>query len=142
MKNMVWKTLSLLMTLLLVMGCISSAGFCAADAADSTSLSTGDVIAYGSYPQDKVKDSDLLTALNALSLSWQSYGYSSGAGSAGTAKVGDYMQYADVVYDDDMYRAVRFSQYRPSKTSDSATEDQSEQDDNGYSINTVYWFKY
>lgn len=49
------------------------------------------------------------------------------------------MQYADVEYDGERYRGVKFTQYRMDTTTYSTT---TWQDDNGYDTGTVYWFRY
>lgn len=96
----------------------------------------------GSYPQSRVTDDKILSQLNSLSLSWLSYGYYSGDGSLGSMKKSDYMQYADVMLNDLKYRAVKFSNYRPGMTISSSSTGNSYQDNNGYYIDTVYWFIY
>ena len=103
---------------------------------------TGDIGSFGSYPQTLVTDSEKLTALNALTLNWVSYGYYSGTGGWNTPTAKDYMQYADVTYKGDRYRAVKFTSYRPFITYYSSSDTNSSQDENGYITNTVYWFKY
>ncbi len=112
-----------------------------AEAATATDYEVGDIVEFGSYPQSKVEDSATLNALNAKTLSWKSYGYYSGNGSYGSMTAKDYMRYADVSYNGDKYRAVKFSHYRPYYTYSSSYTN-TYQDDNGYSPNTVYWFKY
>ena len=57
-----------------------------------------------------------------------------------TAK--DYMKYTDIVYDGSKYRGVYFSEYRPCHIGDISSAINSFQDENGYLINTIYWFKY
>jgi len=86
----------------------------------STPYKTGDIIEYGSYPQSKVTDTSLITALNSCSLSAEQ----------------------TVMYNGEKYRKVIFSQYTPYFTGAPATTTYSYQDDNGYYINTVYWFKF
>ena len=54
----------------------------------------------------------------------------------------DYMKYADFFLNDVKYRAVKFTKYRPIKTSFSSSAAKSYQDDNGYSLNTTSYFKY
>ena len=100
----------------------------------------GDIIEFGSYPQSQVTDEETLAALNALSISWQSYGYhvTNDMFHAGD----DFMQYADTVLDKVRYRAVRFSQYRPTRTGGFPGFSYSLQDDNGYYPDTTYWFRY
>ena len=60
-------------------------------------------------------------------------------------KPGDWMEYADIDINGDGandYRAVRFTQYRPYYTEYSSSPDYSYQDDNGYTVNNIYYFKY
>ncbi len=104
-----------------------------------------DIIEFGSYPQSEVtKESDSATyaKLEAASKNWVSYGYYSGDGSYGSMKQGDWMQYADISLGGAKYRAVRFTQYRPYYTEYSSSPDYSYQDDNGYTVNNIYYFKY
>lgn len=98
-------------------------------------------IEFGSYPQSRVTDSDTLKKLNALDIKWISYGYYSGSGAVGTAKSGDYMKYTDVVMGGVKYRGVYFTEYRPMYTHKSHSA-KTYQDNNGYYVNTVYWFRY
>ena len=102
----------------------------------------GDIVEFGSYPQSKVTDSSLVSALNGVSKTWVSYGYYSGDGSYGSMKPGDWMKYADFTYNGTKYRAVTFSQYRPFYTSCSSCSSYTYQDDNGYTTNNIYYFKY
>jgi hypothetical protein len=82
----------------------------------------GDIITLGSYPQTEVTDSSLISILNYLD---------EGSGT--------------VYYEGERYKKVYFEQYT---TSDpdfqelSNPEGYSSQDENGYYINTAYWFKY
>lgn len=98
-----------------------------------------DYIYFGSYPQSEVKDSNLkksLTNIAGSTSSWQSYGYYI------KGYKSNFMVYKDVTYDGQKYRGVYFSQYRPRDPQVGSSLDNSDQDDNGYRINTVYWFKY
>ena len=52
------------------------------------------------------------------------------------------MKYADFTYNGTKYRAVTFSQYRPRWTSDSSSASKTYQDNNGYTPNNIYYFKY
>ena len=105
-----------------------------ADAAHTWAV--GDIGTFGSYPQTRVTDGALLSALNAQPLDWVSYGYYiSGSQS-------DYMKYADVTYGGNKYRAVKFTSYRPYYTTDSSSASSTYQDENGYFTGTAYWFKY
>lgn len=114
-------------------------------AEDSNTYNVGDIIQFGSYPQTKVTDETILTALNEAVPewdSWTSYGYYTGTGSTGTMVQGDWMRYTDVMYGGNKYRGVKFTQYRPDWTYVTSSSSNSYQDDNGYSTNTVYWFKF
>ncbi len=132
----------ILCVLLVVLMCLASAtigGFeLTAEAAD---YKVGDIIQFGSYPQSEVKDEALIAELNALAHSWDdwtSYGYYSGTGDFGTMVQGDWMRYTDIIYNGNKYRGVKFTKYRPYYTYSS----HSNQYDNGYYTNTVYWFKF
>ena len=54
----------------------------------------------------------------------------------------DYMWYIDVEENGAKYRGVYFTSYRPKQALDASNEANSEQDDNGYFIDTTYWFEY
>ncbi len=109
---------------------------------NATEYKVGDLVEFGSYPQTEVKDEATLNALNSKSLNWISYGYYSGNGETGSMVQSDYMKYADVTYNGTKYRAVKFTEYRPQLTTDVSPYSNSEQNYNGYTTNTTYWFKY
>ena len=117
-------------------------------AADTTygDLKKGDIIEFGSYPQTKEVNPKIISALNDILTDdmWVSYGYYIGTGTEydGNMTASDYMKYADLELNGEKYRAVRFSQYRPTVTSDVSSEATSAQDNNGYELNTTYFFKY
>ena len=55
------------------------------------------------------------------------------------------MYYIDVDYDNNGvldFRGVYFTQYRPYISQNNSSKDDSNQDENGYTINNVYWFYY
>ncbi len=113
--------------------------------AEAAGYSVGDIITFGSYPQSEVtKESDSATysKLEAASKNWISYGYYSGDGHWGSMKQGDWMKYADITLGGEKYRAVRFTQYRQYWTYVSSSSGRSYQDDNGYKVNNIYYFKY
>ena len=110
-----------------------------AEAAGKT-YKVGDIVEFGSYPQSRVTNSSLVSALNKVSKKWVSYGYYSGTGDWGTMVQGDWMKYADFTYNGTKYRAVTFSQYRPYMTD--YLSSYSCQEDNGYTPNNIYYFKY
>ncbi len=99
----------------------------------------------GSYPQTMVKDKEEIQKLSELAgtlpnasdnSEWKDYGYYS------NGKKTNYMWYKDISYNGEKYRGVYFTEFRPSSTSVSGNEFNSYQDDNGYAINTLYWFKF
>lgn len=103
-------------------------------------------IKFGSYPQSLVSDSDLATTLSSKAgtlptadqlNNWTSYGYYKDGGNSEA-----YMWYIDVEDGGDKYRGVYFTQYRPPSNYGVSSAENSYQDDNGYSVGTVYWFKY
>lgn len=113
--------------------------------AEGEPYKVGDIIQFGSYPQSEVTDESLIAELNALAPEWEgwkSYGYYTGTGSNGTMKQGDWMRYTDITYNGNKYRGVKFTQYRPDYTLNNISSLYTYQDVNGYSTNTVYWFKF
>ena len=117
----------------------------AADTADG-GYQKGDIIEFGSYPQSKVINPRIISVLDGFLTDdvWVSYDYYIGTGTEydGKMTASDYMKYADLELNGEKYRAVRFSQYRPKVTSDVSSEATSAQDNNGYELNTTYFFKY
>ena len=117
----------------------------AADTADD-GYQKGDIIEFGSYPQSKVTNPRIISALDGFLTDdvWVSYDYYIGTDTEydGNMTSSDYMKYADLELNGEKYRAVRFSQYRPTVTSDVSSEATSVQDNNGYELNTTYFFKY
>lgn len=111
-----------------------------AEAAGKT-YKVGDIVEFGSYPQSRITNSSLVSALNKVSKNWVSYGYYSGTGACGTMAQGDWMKYADFTYNGTKYRAVTFSQYRPRRT-EGSSDYYSQQQNNGYTPNKIYYFKY
>ena len=108
-------------------------------------LSDG-TINFGAYPQSKVTDTTLTTALTAAagalptasnSQAWTSYKYY-----IENTNTTDYMWYQDVAYNNNWYRGVYFTSYRPSGASIGSNTGNTYQDDSGYIVNNVYWFAY
>lgn len=133
------KFLSILLAVLMVVSVVPMS----ASAEESITYSVGDIIEFGSYPQSRMTDATLIAELNALVPEWDewiSYEYYSGTG-VGTMTKSDSMRYTDIIYNDNKYRAVKFTQYRPKQTYLSPS-DNSEQAENGYTTNTIYWFKF
>jgi len=112
---------------------------------EQTYSRNGNSIEFGLYPQTQVIDTSLTSTLDEIagilptssnSYSWTSYGYYS------LGNISNYMWYIDIEEGGEKYRGVYFTQYRPYWTTNSTSTNNSYQDDNGYNINTVYWFKY
>lgn len=107
-----------------------------------------DFIYFGTYPQTLVSDEKIIDKLNNKSGNlptkenshkWISYKYYI------NSNVEDFMFYQDIDLDNDKiydYRGVYFIEYRPESVKDSSSTASSYQDDNGYYIDKVYWFKY
>ena len=102
-------------------------------------------ICFGAYPQSQVTDTELISALTDKAgdlptaedaQAFTSYGYYEN----GVAS--DYMWYIDVDADEERYRGVYFTSYRPSPCGVESWADNTAQDENGYEKGALYWFKY
>lgn len=142
----IFKSLAAAVLALAVLGAATLNSVVFAPRAEASGLNKGDIIELGSYPQQRVTDEALLSALDSQEKDWISYNYYSGTDgeSAGSMESGDWMKYADFTYDGIKYRAVTFSKYMPDCTFDEASEDYSysTQEENGYKVNNVYYFRY
>lgn len=98
-------------------------------------------VEFGTYPQSRVTDNALIEKLNELPVQWISYGYYNGTGDFGSERQSDYMQYADVTYQDNKYRGVRISEYR-SYCCHQPAEISWQKTDHGLMPDTVYWFQF
>lgn len=112
-----------------------------------TYSSDGKYIYFGSYPQSQVESSLSMTLTaeyaqsNMLPSSddargWTDYGYYN------KGEVKSYMWYLDVEKSDAKYRAVYFTSYRASRLDRESPVNNANQSESGYSISTVYWFKF
>ncbi len=142
--KMTKKILSLLLSLMLVLGTVMIAAFSAG--ADTGSYTVGDTVKFGTYPQSRVESTAALSQA-AEGAEWKSFNYYSGTGGAtgwsnGTMAPGDYMKYADFFLEGAKYRAVSFSELRPRATGLTHDADYSYMDEYGYAVNTVYYFKF
>lgn len=138
----------ILCTLLVVVMCLISvplSGFVGlVFKAEATEYKVGDIVQFGSYPQSKVVDENIIDSLNALAPEWDewiSYGYYSGDNN-GNPIQGDWMRYTDVNFSGKKYRGVRFISYRPRSVNFISAYSNSYQDDNNYLTNETYWFSY
>ena len=142
----IFKSLAAAVLALAVLGAATLNSVVFAPRAEASGLNKGDIIELGSYPQQRVTDEALLSALDSQEKDWISYNYYSGTDgeSAGSMESGDWMKYADFTYDGIKYRAVTFSKYMPDCTFDEASEDYrySTQEENGYKVDNAYYFRY
>lgn len=121
MKTLTKRIFGAMLAIILAVTMIPANTFTApAFAAVQTTYATGDIVSFGSYPQTKVTNSSLITALNSCTLSTDN----------------------TVIYGGEKYKRVYFTQYTPFHPDFAATAENSFQDNNGYFSNTVYWFKY
>jgi hypothetical protein len=100
---------------------------------------------FGMYPQSEVTDDSLISTLTTSAgtlpstgnnQSWTDYGYYiSGA-------VSSFMWYIDLINESNEYRGVYFTSYRPIDTNDTSSAANSNQDNKGYTTNSVYWFRF
>lgn len=141
MKRIIKRSLSVLIMLALLLSAVPISYVAQATAA-SLGYVVGDVIEFGSYPQSEVTDSAIISQLENKELNWISYDYCSGNGEFGSMASSDYMKYADVELDGEKYRAVKFEMYRPNLSYHLSSAENSNQDDNGYNAEVVYWFKF
>ena len=148
MKRTVKRILSTVLVAIMLIGIVPMGGIDLApkaSAKDISSYSVGDIITYGSYPQSKVTDSNLIAKIEAAGEKyvWCDYNYYAGTGSYydGNMKpVDGMMLYKDIPYNGSKYRAVKINQFRPCRTE--YTSSDTYQDINGYYTGNVYYFKY
>ena len=139
------RILSVFFIVLLLVTSVPAAGFeglfeTKAEAAVSmkdmvASMSVGDTVEFGSYPQTDVtsKLGAELTKAAPDTNDWISYNYYY------DGKQSDYMKYYDLTYKGSRYRGVYFTKYRPYYWNETFSEYQSK---NGYNTGNVYWFRY
>ena len=141
MKKSICKILSTTLAAIIVFSC---AGLCFT-AFSQSDYSVGDTVTFGSYPQTEVKDSETISALNDI-LSDDDFvdmNYYIGTGTIGTEQQVSYYYYADKVLNGEKYRAIKFTQYRPTNTYSACPSDSSNTfTARGYYKNEVYWFRY
>ncbi|MGN0814660.1 MAG: DUF6273 domain-containing protein [Candidatus Coproplasma sp.] len=123
---------------------IAKYGYYVVDKDESGTYTAGDIVSFGSYPQDLVEDSAVLAALDGLKGTlpsaegggdWISYGYYDGGA------VADYAYYKDVESGGVKYRGVYLTAYRPYYSGLSADAEHSYIDES-FSTEQVYWFAY
>ena len=149
MKNVFKRTLAILLTVVMLIGIAPMGAIdlsVKSSAMDLSSYKVGDIIEFGSYPQSKVVDNELIEILETVEAEypWISYNYYIGTGNLyyGNTSSSDYMLYKDFAYNDTKYRAVTFSSYRPNSTDKISLSEYSNQDENYYYVDFTYYFKY
>lgn len=150
MKRTVKRILSTLLIVVMFIGVAPTGGIdftLNAKAMDLSSYKVGDLIEFGSYPQSKVTDEEILNGIKSVedNYKWIDYNYYAGTGDwcDGNMKPVDGMMfYKDIVYGGNKYRAVKINQYRPYWTGYTSSSSNSYQDNNGYYTGNVYYFKY
>ena len=152
MKKKVKQILSALLVTVMLVGIAPIGGIdftSKAKAMDLSSYKVGDLIEFGSYPQSKVTDSNLISKLETEGnkYQWIDYNYYAGTGDLnfydGKMKpVTNMMLYKDIAYNGNKYRAVKINQYRPNLTGEISSKSYTAQDDNGYYAGNIYYFKY
>ncbi len=116
MKILLRGTVSIFLAMILFMSFIPVTSF----NASAVYYKPGDIITFGSYPQTRVKDIAVINALDAR-----------------MSPVDNPVNYLGA-----KYKKVFFAQYTPCNSRLEPSAENSYQDDNGYYINTSYWFKY
>lgn len=92
-------------------------------------------VCMGKYPQNLVKDSNIINALGGFkSDEWTSFGYFV------EGNMRNKMYFKDVDYNDERYRGVCIKAYRPSNLD--SNNKKFVQAENEYKLDTPYWFKY
>lgn len=142
MRKTIKKIIAITLVIVMTVAAIPTVGISLGIKSYAADYNNGDIIEFGSYPQSKVTDSELIAELEAQELNWISYNYYNGDGNYGSMVSGDWMKYADVEYNGEKYRCVNFSQYRPYYTFYASNTSNSWQSRSGYKVNNNYWFKY
>ncbi|MBR3819374.1 MAG: hypothetical protein IKJ41_09545 [Clostridia bacterium] len=145
MKGLFKKSFSFFLALMITVSAIVTN----ASAIEADEFFDGATVEFGSYPQSKVTDETVLSDLNSLELTWTYYDYYAGTSTQyptqsviGSMKQLDFMKYCDVELNGEKYRAVYMEKYRPNNTTLTPIADNSLIDAYGYSLKTVYWFRY
>ena len=114
-----------------------------------SAYNVGDVIEFGSYPQTRITNTSLTETLNgkAAGKTWLDLEFYSGTGVYGSANNDRTGFYLDVLYNGSKYRGVKFTAYRPPLSNNYNSEEYAPdntftQYNNGYRINSIYWFKF
>lgn len=128
-KKKLLKALSVILVVVLTLTSAPLSGFIGIEfytiKSNASTLTNGSIITLGSYPQTQVTNATLISSLNSIDATWQSYEYLDSNGERT-----DYIFYKDVTLNDNKYRAVTLTKSRGYSLS------------NGFSLDKTYWFKY
>ena len=105
----------------------------------------GDVhFSFGSYPQTRVTDEELIERLNEQlnGVTMNYYPYTCGTDEPGSQKQCDNMSWADITYNNEKYRVVKIDEYRPKYIYRTHEKANSQQFRVGYDAGNTYWFKF
>ncbi len=132
------RTLCILLSLVLALTGIVGLGMTAHGA-----YKVGDTLTFGVYPQSRVTGDNLISVLNGKA-AWFDADYYSGSGTYGSMQTHFAWQFSDVTYGGQKYRGIKILSYRPSITIDvtGGMPKAYAQYNNGYQLNTTYWFRY
>ncbi len=96
-------------------------------------------VTFGSYPQSSENNNEIIDKLNNTNKTWSNKEYYV------NGSLESILEFSDIDLDNNGtfdYRAIKYKKYRPSNTNYESNETLSNQDDNGYKINEIYYFKY
>ena len=130
------KNIILIILVLLIVGCKKN---------NPLYTKKDDNIYFGYYPKSLVSNNELIKKLNRKingtptlenNNGWESYNYYL------NDEKNNYMFYKDIDFGNSKYRGIYLLKYRPKNISYDSNIYDSYQDDNGYDLNNIYWFKY
>ena len=104
-------------------------------------LTQGDTVTFGSWPQNLVEDTALIEQLNQKDVTFKSYKYRY-TPSFGAYYVYVNMRYADVTLGADTYRKVVIGSYRSDDLKEVPNAGNTYQAQNGFVSGESYWFKW
>lgn len=129
MKNIFKKLTVFILVMSLIVTVLSTVS-------SAATLKKQQCIYFGSYPQSKVTNTAIVSALSSSKVAWKNYNYIS------TDKSTDVMYYKDVYYNGNKYRGVKIKCYRPYSCEYESKRTCTKQDENGYYSTKTYWFLY
>ena len=148
------KVLSIILSLLMIISTIPAVPFsvnaqstCGFSIVNSSTLDTGDTFEMGMYPQSEVTDGNVIEELSKIDCELKNYGYAKNVNvEEHTYEIAEFY-YSDILYNDELYRKVFFSEYRLTQTfflSQEQIESINKNADKNckYTRNNTYYFKW